>query len=155
MSTMFWLWLAAGVIFLIVEIGAPGLLYACFAVGAFGAAITAAFSDSYLLQLAVFAGIPLILIPLTRPLAKRITTPPPRKTNVDALVGRPGMVLKKIDPENDTGQIRVEGQVWQAVSDGPIETGTRIRVERAQGARLYVVAEPNGKEGDENPGKEI
>lgn len=138
MPTIFWLWLAAAVIFLIVEIGTPTLVFACFVIGAIGAAVASTMEASYLLQLGIFAGISIILIPLTRPLAKKITKPSPQPTNVDAMLGRPGTVIKKIDPAVDSGQIRVDGQVWQALSDIPIEEGTRVTVDRVVGARLHV-----------------
>lgn len=138
MPTMFWLWLAAAVILLIIEIGAPGLVFACFSAGAFVAAVVSIFTDSYLIQLAVFALVIILLIPLTRPLARRITKPSPQKTNVDAMVGCTGIVVKRIDPAADVGQVRVEGQIWQAVAAAPIDKDVRIKVDRVQGARLYV-----------------
>jgi len=138
MPTMFWLWLAAMAIFLVVEIATPGLVFACFAVGALGSAVASTMTDSYLIQLAVFAFLTIVLIPLTRPLARKITKPSPQKTNVDAMIGRPGIVVKAINPDAEIGQVRVEGQVWQALAVEPIEEGARIKVDKVQGARLYV-----------------
>ncbi len=138
MPTIFWLWLAAMVIFLIVEIMTPGLVFACFAVGALGGAVASVMTDSYLIQLGVFAFLAIILIPLTRPLAKKITKPSPQKTNVDAMVGKAGIVVKAIDPVAEVGQVRVEGQVWQAIASEPIDEGAQIIVDKVQGARLYV-----------------
>ena len=138
MPTIFWLWLAAALIFLIVELTTPTLVFACFVVGAIGAAVTSTMSDSYLIQTAVFAIISVILIPLTRNLAKKITKESPQKTNVDAMVGRPGVVTKKIDPALDVGQVRVDGQVWQAVAEGVIDADIKIKVDEVKGARLYV-----------------
>ena len=138
MPTIFWLWLAAAVIFLIIEIGTPTLVFACFTVGSIGAAVSSTMTDSYLIQAAVFAVISIILIPLTRPLAKKITKPSPQATNVDAMIGRPGIVIKKIDPALDVGQVRVDGQVWQANAEEPIDEGTKIKVDSVIGARLHV-----------------
>ncbi|MCK4856731.1 MAG: NfeD family protein [candidate division Zixibacteria bacterium] len=138
MSTLFWIWMAAVVAFLIMELATPTLVFASFVVGAVGAAITATLTDSYLLQIAVFAIISIIMIPLTRPLACKITKPAPQKANVDALIGRTGVVTKKIDAAQDVGQVRVEGQVWQAVAEEVIEAGEQIRVDEIRGARLYV-----------------
>lgn len=138
MPTIFWLWLAAAVIFLIIEVSTPSLVFACFVAGSLGAAVSSTMTDSYLLQAAVFAIISIILIPLTRPLARKITKPSPQPTNVDALVGRSGVVIKRIDPALDIGQVRVDGQVWQAVAADPIEVDSKIRVDEVKGARLYV-----------------
>ncbi len=138
MPTIFWLWLAAALIFLIVELTTPTLVFACFVIGSIGAAATSTMSDSYLIQTAVFAIISVILIPLTRNLAKKITKESPQKTNVDAMVGRPGVVTKKIDPALDVGQVRVDGQVWQAVAEEVIDADIKIKVDEVKGARLYV-----------------
>jgi len=138
MPTIFWFWMAAAVIFLIIEITTPSLVFACFVIGCIGSAVTSTITDSYLIQAAVFAGISIILIPLTRPLARKITKPAPQLTNVDAMVGRPGLVVKKIDPSQDVGQVRVDGQVWQAVSDEPLDEGAKIKVDKVLGARMYV-----------------
>lgn len=138
MPTMFWIWLAAAVIFLIVEIGTPTLVFGCFCIGSIGAAVTSTMTDSWLIQTAVFAVISIILIPLTRPLARKITKEAPQKTNVDAMIGQTGVVVKKIDPDADVGQVRVGGQVWQANAGKIIDEGTKIRVEAVSGARLYV-----------------
>jgi membrane protein implicated in regulation of membrane protease activity len=138
MPTIFWLWLAAALVFLIIEISTPTLVFACFTVGSIGAAAASTMTDSYLIQTAVFAIISVILIPLTRNLAKKITKESPQKTNVDAMVGRPGLVTKKIDPALDVGQVRVDGQVWQAVAEEAIDVDVKIKVDSIKGARLYV-----------------
>ena len=141
MPTIFWFWMAAAVIFLIIEITTPSLVFACFVIGCIGSAVTSTMTESYLIQAAVFAGISIILIPLTRLLAKKITKPSPQLTNVDAMVGRPGLVVKAIDPAKDIGQVRVDGQVWQAVAEEAIEKGARIKVDKVVGARMYVSKE--------------
>ena len=143
MPTIFWFWMAAAVIFLIIEITTPSLVFACFVIGCIGSAVTSTMTDSYLVQAAVFAGISIILIPLTRPLARKITKPSPQLTNVDAMVGRPGLVVKKIDPAKDIGQVRVDGQVWQAVAEEVLEEGTGIKVDKVIGARVYVSKKDN------------
>ena len=55
------------------------------------------------------------------------------------MVDRPGLVVKKIDPALDIGQVRVDGQVWQATSDTAIDEGAKIKVLKILGARLHVV----------------
>lgn len=139
MPTLFWIWLAAAAIFLIIEIATPSLVFACFVVGSIASAITAyLYPDSYLWQIAIFAVISMILIPLTRPLARKISIESPQKSNVDAMVNRTGMVVKAIDPDKDIGQVRVEGQVWQAQAAGKIEEGAKVKVTGVTGARLTV-----------------
>lgn len=139
MPTLFWIWLAAAAIFLIIEIATPSLVFACFVVGSIASAVLAyLYPESYLWQIGVFAVISMILIPLTRPLARKITVESPQKSNVDAMMDRPGLVVKTIDPDKDTGQVRVDGQVWQAQASGKIEEGVKVIVTGITGARLTV-----------------
>ena len=135
---MFWLWLGAMVVFLVVEISTTGLIFACFAVGALGGAITSSFTDSYLLQLAVFGITPIILVPLTRPLANRMTKPSPVAINVDAMIGQTGIVTKAVDPASSKGMVRVDGQDWRVLADSAIPEGAKVRVDKVHGARLKV-----------------
>lgn len=139
MPTLFWIWLAAAAIFLIIEIATPSLVYACFVVGSVASAVTAyMYPEAYLWQIAIFAVISIVLIPLTRPLARKITVESPQKSNVDAMVDRTGQVVRTIDPDKDTGQVRVDGQVWQAQAEGKIEEGAKVKVVGIIGARLTV-----------------
>lgn len=149
MPTIFWLWLGAAVIFLIVEISLPGLIFACFAVGAVGGGISSVFTDSYMIQLGVFAVLTVILVPLTRPLANRLTKPSPQAMNVDAMVGETGLVTVKIDPATGKGMVKVDGQDWRAVAAEVIAEGKRIRVEKVQGVRLHVTLVDNASDNNE------
>ncbi|MFQ5608606.1 MAG: NfeD family protein [Candidatus Zixiibacteriota bacterium] len=139
METMFWIWLAAGIVFLIIEVAVPGLIFVCFAAGAFGAAIYAQFDSlDYLVQTAIFAGIAIALIPMTRRLAKKISISGAAKSNVDALIGQPGIVVKDINTLEGIGQVRVQGEVWGASADNDILTGSKVTVLRIEGNRLFV-----------------
>lgn len=139
METMFWIWLAAALLFLIVEVSTPGLIFVCFSTGAIGAAIYAQFTpQDYLIQTAIFAGITIVLIPLTRRFAKKISLSGTPRSNVDALVDQPAIVVKDIDPIEDAGQIRVEGEIWGATAEKPIVTGSMVTVVKVEGNRLHV-----------------
>lgn len=65
-------WIAIAVIFLILEVASFSLLYACFILGAIVAAVSTFFIDSVTLQAVVFAVFSLVLIPLSRPLARAV-----------------------------------------------------------------------------------
>jgi membrane protein implicated in regulation of membrane protease activity len=136
MEKIVWVWLAAAVIFIVVEIFAPGFIFACFVVGSIAAGITALFTDSYLIQGAVFAVVSLVLIPLTRPLANKITKPSPELSNVDRLIGRTGHVKNEVS--ETAGQVVVDGQVWQARAKNVIAVDRKIKVLSIEGARLNV-----------------
>lgn len=136
MTTALWIWLAAALVFLMVEIFAPGFIFACFVAGSIAAAGVSLVTDSYIVQGVVFAVVSLVLIPLTRPLAQKITRPSPVSSNVDALIGKTGFVIKDISEIE--GQVNVDGQVWQARCDGKIQTGQKVRVLAVEGAKMRV-----------------
>jgi len=136
MQTVVWVWLAAALIFVVIEIFAPGFIFACFVVGAIAAGATALISDSYVLQGAVFAVISIVLIPLTRPLANRITKPSPVLSNVGGLIGKIGYVKNEVT--DTSGQVVVDDQVWQARSDTMIPADRKIKVLSVEGAKLKV-----------------
>ncbi|HWR82970.1 MAG TPA: NfeD family protein [Candidatus Deferrimicrobium sp.] len=138
MTTMFWIWMAMAVVFLILELMTPTLIFASFVVGAAAAGIYSFFSpDAYYWQIGLFVGVSLILLPLTRTLAKRITKPSPQKSNVDALIGKVALVTKTIDPDLG-GQVLVEGETWVAKAGEKIEENAKVKVVGVTGTRVHV-----------------
>jgi membrane protein implicated in regulation of membrane protease activity len=129
---------AAAAIFLIIEIATPSLVFACFVVGSVASAVIAyLYPEAYLWQIGVFAVISMILIPPDPSPGRKITVESPQKSNVDAMVDRPGLVVKTIDPDKDTDRCastdRMAGQ-----AAGKIEEGAKIKVTGITGARLMV-----------------
>lgn len=139
MDPSIWVWLALAVIFIVIEIFAPGFIFACFVIGAVAAGVTATMSDSYLLQIIIFAVVSLVLIPLTRPLANKITKPSPVISNVDGLIGKTGYVKSEVS--DTAGQILIDNQVWQARSDTTIEVDKKIKIIGIEGATMKVEEE--------------
>lgn len=117
----------------------PGLIFVCFATGAIGAAIYAQFTpEDHLVQTGIFGVISIALIPLTRRFAKKISISGSPKSNVDALVDQPAIVVKDIDPIEGVGQVRVESEVWSATAAKAIAIGSKVTVEKIEGNRLFV-----------------
>lgn len=62
-------------------------------------------------------------------------------TNTDAILGREAQVVDIITPER-AGRIRIDGEEWRAQaaggSEGVLEVGRTVRVERIDGVTLYV-----------------
>ncbi len=138
MPTVFWIWMAAIVVFLILEILTPTLVFACFVAGALIAGIFSYFfPHSYYWQLGLFTGVSVILLPLTRTLAKKITKPSPQKSNVDAFIGRVALVTKTIDPDTG-GLVRIEGETWRATAKEKIKQNAKVKVVSISGTKLHV-----------------
>lgn len=138
MPDMVWIWLAAVVIFLILELATPTLIFACFVAGSLvSGVISFIYPENYYLQIGIFVGVSVILLPLTRSLAKKITKESPQKSNVDALIGKVGLVTKTIDPDLG-GQIRIEGEVWMATANDKIDEGDKVTITSVSGTKVHV-----------------
>jgi len=138
MTTMFWIWMAAVVLFLILELMTPTLIFACFVVGSVVSGIFSYFyPEAYYWQLGLFVAISIVLLPMTRTLAKKITKPSPQKSNIDALIGKVALVTKTIDPDLG-GQVRIEGEIWVATAGQEIEENTKVKVVDVSGTKVHV-----------------
>jgi len=138
MSGIVWTWLAAAIIFLIIELVTPTLVFVCFFAGALASGVYSYFSpDQFYWQIGIFVIVSLALLPPTRMLAKKMDKPSAQKSNVDALVGQTGLVIKPIDPDSG-GQVQIGGEIWIASADSAMAEGARIKVLSVSGARLNV-----------------
>ena len=138
--SMVWIWLAAAIIFIIIEALTVGLTTIWFAAGALIALVLALFKVGAGVQVAVFLILSLVLLGTTRKVFVNKLKTGSQKTNVDALVGEEGVVLEEISPFN-TGLVKVKGQNWTAVAadkDAVITAGTTVRIKSIEGVKLIV-----------------
>jgi len=134
------LWLIAGVLLCIMEIFTLGFFALWFGAGAFAAAVLAATGLGLAWQLVAFTIVSLILLFSSRKFFLKATSENEIKTNVDALIGEEGIVLRKVQKEfMEQGQVKVRGEVWTAVCEqGSIDPGEIVEVVRVSGAKLIV-----------------
>ena len=59
------------------------------------------------------------------------------KTNLDRIIGMNGIVSENID-EMKTGEVKVDGKSWSAISSVPIEKGSIVKVLKIKGVKLEV-----------------
>ncbi len=74
---------------------------------------------------------------LGRRYVHRWTTVKKEKSNVDAIIGREGIVLKSIVKHFD-GRIRIDNQQWRARAEEDIQEGDEVVVTGIRGATLIV-----------------
>ncbi|MBU0983047.1 MAG: NfeD family protein [candidate division Zixibacteria bacterium] len=139
MATMFWIWMAAAVVFLIVELLTPTMIFICFAVGAACAGIYAQVGPegSINWQVGLFAVVSVALLPLTRKFAKRMTKESAELSNVDRMIGKVALVTKDIDPDLG-GRVQFEGETWAATATETIPSGARVKILSVSGTRVNV-----------------
>ena len=117
MPDVVWIWLAAFAIFLILEVITPSMLFIGFSIAALISGMFSYFyPESFYWQIGIFIIVSAILLPLTRRIAKKITKDSPQIANVDALIGKVGLVVKTIDPDLG-GQVSINGEVWRASAE--------------------------------------
>ena len=144
MPTLFWIWMAAALIFLIIELMTPTLIYICFVAGSVVAGIYSYFyPEAYYWQIGLFVVVSVILLPLTRRFAKKITKAPPELSNVDRMIGQAALVVNEIDPDTG-GKVRFEGEVWMAVAEEKIEAQAKVEIVSVSGTRVKVKRKIDG-----------
>lgn len=137
---MWSIWLAAAGIFFIIEIATVGFLIFWLGIGALLAMITSFITDSIVAQTAVFVISSCILIPFTKFFADKFTKKEAVPTNSYSLINKHGIVTVDINPLENAGQVKVNGEIWSAKTEdeSKIEKGTEIEVIKIDGVKLIV-----------------
>lgn len=128
-----WLWLIVAIFFGIIEAMTLGVVSIWFTIGAFMTMLVTFIIDSFLIQLIIFIFISMVLVFTTRQIAVEKLKIGQYKTNIDELIGKEALVIKRILP-HEAGEVKVEGKIWRAVSDSKqiyevSEVGTILRIE--------------------------
>ena len=137
---MVYVWLGLIVAFIAVEAATVNLVSIWFIGGAVAGLVCEILDVPALLQWTVFIAVSAGLLALLRPVLKKYLRVKPTKTNADRLVGQEALVTEQIDNLRETGAIRINGVLWTAKSadDTQIPIGTRVVIERIEGAKVYV-----------------
>ena len=137
---MLWIWLAALVIFAILEVSTSALVSVWFIGGALVALIAALLEAPIWLQLVLFFAVSAALLLLLRPLAKKYLTPRKISTNARSNIGKTAVVTETVDNLQGKGAVRIAGVRWSARStdDSVLEKGTLVRITEIQGVKVCV-----------------
>lgn len=133
-------WLIAFVVFAALELATFGLTCIWFAVGTLAACVTSLITDNWIIQVAVFLIVTIVVLIFLRPFAIKYINNGAEKTNVDSVKGKTGKVLIEINNINATGLIVVDGMEWTARSvDGEIiPKDELVTVEAIKGVKAMV-----------------
>lgn len=138
-------WLCVVVVTAVIEALTAGLVTIWFTAGALAAMVCALFDLSVVWQVFVFLAVSLILLVLTRPLAKKWLYSEKTSTNADMVLGKTAVVVEAIDPVLGTGQVKIDGKVWSARSNTPIPVNETVTVREIQGVHVVVTPQNTGK----------
>ncbi len=133
-------WLILAIVLGIIEAATPSLVCIWLAVSALVVSIFAAFGASIWWQLGIFVVVSAALITATRPLARKFVSKRIISTNADRIIGAEGIVTQTLDKIENTGLVKVMGQVWSAKSAGGenIPEGTLVQVTALEGVKVIV-----------------
>ena len=139
---MIWVWLAVVAVSLIVEFLSWDLTSIWFAIAGLVSLILSAIDGiAWEVQLAVFIVISALLLIFVRKICRRVLLKNANtKTNVDAYIGKRSKLLKAIGADENFGEVKFNGVIWQATSEAhdEIEAGAEVEVVRVEGNKMIV-----------------
>ena len=139
---MWYIWLIAAGVFFVVEIMTVGFMVFWLGVAALLACIVSLFTESLVIQTAVFVISSALLLFLTRPFVEKFITKkePNVKTNAYSIIGKEAKVTKTFDEDSKIGQIKVGSEKWtaKAKDDDILNEGDRVKIEAIDGVKAIV-----------------
>lgn len=125
---------------ILAELATQQLVSIWFAAGSLGALITAAAGGSATVQLILFVGLSMLLLICTRPILRKVLHFEYKDTNAKMDIGKLAIIVQEVNSEKGTGRARLGDSEWIAVAENGsvIPKGTTVRVDRIDGAKLYV-----------------
>lgn len=137
---MWQIWLIIAIIFFILEMMGPGFLLFWVGIGALITTFVSLFVDNIAIQIGIFTISSTILLFCTRSFANKVTKHDNTPTNVFSIIGKKGIVTKKIDSVHGVGQIKVNEEIWSAKSstDDIIPEGTEVTILEVNGVKAIV-----------------
>ncbi len=141
------IWVGIGVICMIIEIFTPGFLFMSFGIGAILTGVVSILVRGTAIQILVFAVITFILFLYLRKFSKKLISESSEETNIFALIGKTGMVVKEI-PEDGKGYVKVGSEEWSAIAKNgkKIENEQKIIINSVEGNKLIVKIKESEKE---------
>lgn len=125
-------WVIAALVLFIIELFTSGFAVICLSIGALGGAAAALIGWDLEIQFLAFAVVSFIALIAVRPVLKRLLFNKGERvqTNVDAIIGKRGVVCADIDADDDNGRVMIDGLDWRARSadNEPLPKGTKIEV---------------------------
>ncbi len=142
LANLWWVFVFIGIILIIIEIFTQGFIIMWFGIASIIAAIPVYFNASPAIVILIYAISLLLLTVFVRKITLNFLSKSSRdiKTNVIGIVGRTGIVIEEINPLTSTGKVRVDGEVWTAISENGqvILEKEKIIVCKAEGVKLII-----------------
>lgn len=138
-------WFILFVMFVIAEVITAGSLVSIwFCFGAIVAMLASIAGASAMAQVIIFLLVSVVLLILTKPLAKKMINSRIEQTNAPALIGKFGIVKEEICNSMDKGAVKINGKIWTARTENDdeiISEGERVKIVEIRGVKLIVRTE--------------
>ena len=124
------IWFLIGLILLVLEFSAPGLIIAFFGVGAWVVALVALFVDiSITTQLVIFLLTSILMLVFLRKSLKKVFKLESfeAQNELEDFLGHSAQVTEKISP-NKPGKVELNGTSWEAESEAEIAKGKTVKI---------------------------
>ena len=132
-------WLIVAGICFVIEIYTIGFFVFWFGIGALITMLSSFFISNIFIQAMIFVISSSLLLFFTKPLSKKfIKENQTTSTNVYSIIGKDALVIENIDSINGEGKIKVNGEIWSAISDTNIKKDTKVRVLSINGVKAKV-----------------
>ena len=133
-------WIAAIVIFGVVEAATVGLVSIWCVIGSAAGLIAAVLDAPIWLQVVAFFIVSIAALIATRPLVRKLGSKGGTATNADRVLGGTARVTETIDNTIPSGEVYIDGKTWTARSESGavIAPETLVKVIRLEGVKLYV-----------------
>lgn len=138
------LWFILGVGLIIAEVFTFGFVLLWFGIGAIAAALAAWLGFGFGLQFLVFVVVSIALTAMSRTIFANFYSHGDddlKKTGIDSLPGQIGTVTLASKGTLNKGAVKAYGTVWTAFpldSSRPLIEGEKVKIERVEGASVYV-----------------
>lgn len=103
--------------------------------------ITSFFTDSILIQTAVFVLSSTLFLLFTKPLVSKYLKTKNTPTNVNSILHKHGIVTREINGMEGEGQVTIGGEVWSAKPEDDnllIKKGTEVEILKVDGVKVIV-----------------
>ena len=140
-SSMWWIWVVAGILLIALEIFTPGFILMWFGIAAIVTALPVYLGASTEIIVVTYAVTVLVLTILVRKITIGLMSKhyESQHTNVDSLVNSTAIVTEDVDSMTGTGKVRAGKEIWSATTEGhAIPRNTRVRILNVHGVNLVV-----------------
>lgn len=138
---MFFIWNIIALLLLIIEATTVGFIYIFFSIGCFISSLVSLLTPSIGIQVIIMCITSIVGIIYCRKILQKHfeVNKEIKSSNINAIIGKNGIVTKAIT-SNNIGLVKVEGEVWSAISidSNTLVEGTNIIVAGINGVKLIV-----------------